>query len=56
MNTNRVGGFLLTTSVIVGLAFVHPLLLLFPAVAGLVLLFAGASDMPSAPPTKGPDR
>jgi hypothetical protein len=56
MDTNRAGIFLLATSGIVGLALVHWLLLLFPVAAGVVLLFLGASDMPSDSPTRGPGR
>ena len=56
MNTNRAGIFLLATSGIVVLALVHPLLLLFPMAAGVVLLFWGASDMPSDSPTGDPGR
>jgi hypothetical protein len=56
MKTNRAGLFLLVTSGIVGLALVHPLLLLFPVAAGVVLLFLGASDMPSDSPTRDPGR
>ena len=54
MNTNRVGSFLLATSSIVGLALVHPLLLVIPAVFGVLLLFVGASDMPAGSPTEDP--
>jgi len=56
MDTTRAGIFLLVTSCIVGLALVHPLLLLFPVAAGVVLLFLGASDVPFDSPTRDPDR
>ena len=51
MDTDRVGTFLLATSGIVGLALIHPFLLVIPAVLGVVLLFVGASDMPTDSPT-----
>jgi hypothetical protein len=56
MDTDRVGTFLLATSGIVGLALVHPYLLVIPAVLGVVLLFVGASDMPTDSPTSDAGR
>ena len=56
MNTNKVGTFLLATSGIVVLALVHPLLLVIPVVAGVLLLFVGANDMPTDSPTSDAGR
>lgn len=54
MDTNTAGTFLLATSAVVGLALLHPYLLVLPAVVGVVLLFVGANDMPAGSP--GTDR
>lgn len=55
MDTDTAGAFLLGTSAIVGLALLHPLLLLIPVGIGTLLLFVGASDMPTDSPRTGPD-